>query len=279
MRGTPRRPTCRAAWRWCRTWRRRPREGDLVITMGAGDVTAIGPQLVDALAAGRRRGGRRSRRCREVRRAVSARHTTALEALLVDDRFDGDVYPAEPMARHTMYRIGGPARFYVQTASVGALVRLVEVCEQHGRALGGGGTREQPAGGRRGLSRRGGHARARLPHVPLRRGGGPVLRGCGRAAVVGGAGGVPPLAGGAGVRRGHAGHRGRRAAHERRLARRVDRRARGIRDHAARPGGGLARRAGDEIALGLPHQLVRAGRGHRGMRTFRRAGRSVLHPR
>ena len=27
-------------------------EGDLVITMGAGDVTAIGPQLVDALAAG-----------------------------------------------------------------------------------------------------------------------------------------------------------------------------------------------------------------------------------
>ena len=40
-----------------------------------------------------------------MRRAVSARHTTELEALLVDDRFDGDVYPAEPMARHTMYRI------------------------------------------------------------------------------------------------------------------------------------------------------------------------------
>ena len=67
-----------------------------------------------------------------MRRAVSARHTTELEALLVDDRFDGDVYPAEPMARHTMYRIGGPARFYVQTASVGALVRLVEVCERTG---------------------------------------------------------------------------------------------------------------------------------------------------
>ena len=67
-----------------------------------------------------------------MRRAVSARHTTELEALLVDDRFDGDVYRAEPMARHTMYRIGGPARFYVQTASVGALVRLVEVCERTG---------------------------------------------------------------------------------------------------------------------------------------------------
>ena len=67
-----------------------------------------------------------------MRRAVSARHTSELEALLVDDRFDGDVYPSEPMARHTMYRIGGPARFNVQVASVGALARLVEVCERTG---------------------------------------------------------------------------------------------------------------------------------------------------
>ena len=29
-----------------------------------------------------------------------------------------------------MYRIGGPARFYVQVASVGALKRLVTVCEE-----------------------------------------------------------------------------------------------------------------------------------------------------
>ena len=63
---------------------------------------------------------------------MTARHTSALEALLVDDAFDGDVYPAEPMARHTMYRIGGPARFYVQVASVGALKHLVEVCRCSG---------------------------------------------------------------------------------------------------------------------------------------------------
>ncbi len=61
---------------------------------------------------------------------MTARHTSELEALLVDAKFDGDVYPNEPMARHTMYRIGGPARFYVQVASVGALMRLVEVCER-----------------------------------------------------------------------------------------------------------------------------------------------------
>ncbi len=63
---------------------------------------------------------------------MTARHTSPLEALLVDGSFDGDVYPNEPMARHTMYRIGGPARFFVQVGSVGSLKRLVEVCEESG---------------------------------------------------------------------------------------------------------------------------------------------------
>ena len=61
---------------------------------------------------------------------MAARHAAnPLEALLVDRTFDADVYPDEPMNRHTMYRIGGPARFYVQVASVGALKRLIDACE------------------------------------------------------------------------------------------------------------------------------------------------------
>lgn len=60
---------------------------------------------------------------------MSARHASPLEALLVDDGFDGDVYPGEPLSRHTTYRIGGPARFYVQVNSVSALTRLVDACE------------------------------------------------------------------------------------------------------------------------------------------------------
>lgn len=63
---------------------------------------------------------------------MTARHASPLDALLVDDAFDGDVYPGEPMRRHTMYRIGGPARFYVQVASVGALRHLIEVCDATG---------------------------------------------------------------------------------------------------------------------------------------------------
>ncbi len=63
---------------------------------------------------------------------MSARHTSALEALLVDDAFDGDVYPDEPLARHTSYRIGGPARFMVSVSSITALSNLVRVCEESG---------------------------------------------------------------------------------------------------------------------------------------------------
>ena len=62
---------------------------------------------------------------------MSARHACSpLEALLVDSAFDADVYPDEPMRRHTMYRIGGPARFYVQVGSIGALKRLVAACQE-----------------------------------------------------------------------------------------------------------------------------------------------------
>lgn len=63
---------------------------------------------------------------------MTARHASRLEALLVDSAFEGDVYPNEPMARHTTYRIGGPARFFASIDSIGALMRVVEACDDSG---------------------------------------------------------------------------------------------------------------------------------------------------
>ncbi len=60
---------------------------------------------------------------------MAAQHTSPLQALLVDDRFDGDVYAREPMARHTTYRIGGPARFFVRVNSVGGLTHIIDACQ------------------------------------------------------------------------------------------------------------------------------------------------------
>ncbi|MFR5828629.1 MAG: hypothetical protein ACLUE1_06030, partial [Adlercreutzia equolifaciens] len=65
-----------------------------------------------------------------------ARHASPVQSLLVDDRFDGDVYAHEPLSRHTTYRIGGPARFFVRANSVGALTGLVDVCARPRARLG-----------------------------------------------------------------------------------------------------------------------------------------------
>ena len=61
-----------------------------------------------------------------------ARHASPLEALLVDERFDGEINPFEPMSRHTTYRIGGPARYFARVHSVGALARVLEACKAVG---------------------------------------------------------------------------------------------------------------------------------------------------
>lgn len=62
-----------------------------------------------------------------------ARHASPLEALLVDERFGGEINPFEPMSRHTTYRIGGPARYFARVHSVGALARVLEACKAMGK--------------------------------------------------------------------------------------------------------------------------------------------------
>lgn len=59
---------------------------------------------------------------------MTARHANALQALLIDKAFDGEVDFDEPMARHTTYRIGGPARYFARVDSLGALSKLVSAC-------------------------------------------------------------------------------------------------------------------------------------------------------
>ena len=61
---------------------------------------------------------------------MTPRHASSLEALLLNSAFDGDVYSNEPLARHTTYRIGGPAKYFVQVGSLGALKSIVSACEE-----------------------------------------------------------------------------------------------------------------------------------------------------
>ena len=43
------------------------------------------------------------------------------------DRFKGIVLENEPMSRHTTYRIGGPARYFIQADTLGSLVDVTEL--------------------------------------------------------------------------------------------------------------------------------------------------------
>ncbi len=61
---------------------------------------------------------------------MCAQHTTPLQSLLVDPSYDGEVFAREPMSKHTSYRIGGPARFFVRADSISALTSLIECCKK-----------------------------------------------------------------------------------------------------------------------------------------------------
>ncbi len=63
---------------------------------------------------------------------MAARHASELEMLQFDEAFEGDVRLDEPMARHTTYRIGGPARAFAEVRSVAALRTILEVCKAEG---------------------------------------------------------------------------------------------------------------------------------------------------
>lgn len=63
---------------------------------------------------------------------MTERLSGALAALLQDDAFDGEVRYDEPMSRHTTYRIGGPANYYVIAGSIAALASVVDACEAEG---------------------------------------------------------------------------------------------------------------------------------------------------
>ena len=63
---------------------------------------------------------------------MAAKHASPVQSMLVDASFDGEVLVNELMGKHTSYRIGGPASFYVRVDSLGCLSQLVKACLDEG---------------------------------------------------------------------------------------------------------------------------------------------------
>lgn len=97
------------------------REGDVILTMGAGDIYRVAEQVVERL----RRGSQT-----EVTRAVRAQGVESdLRSLMSSG---ARVRRGEPMAKHTSLRVGGPAEYWVEPRDEGDLARVLHYCHVRG---------------------------------------------------------------------------------------------------------------------------------------------------
>jgi len=96
---------------------REARPGDLILTMGAGNIYQVADALVVKLASGAPQGATPARKAMTLE--------TDLKALLSEN---AKLKRDEPMARHTSLRVGGPAQFWAEPADEGDLARLLHYC-------------------------------------------------------------------------------------------------------------------------------------------------------
>ena len=97
------------------------RPGDVFFTIGAGDVDAVGPMVLEGLT-GQNREPERSKRLRRSGSAVRGL-VAALEKIT-------PVRTNEPLSRHTTFGIGGPADVYVVAENAGELAQIVIACRE-----------------------------------------------------------------------------------------------------------------------------------------------------
>ena len=90
-------------------------EGDLLLTMGAGDVTTVGPEFY------------RVSDCQERRLSLMGLFNAVMA---LSGMIDTDVIEDERLARHTSYRIGGKADLFVTCHSYHALRRAVRCVDR-----------------------------------------------------------------------------------------------------------------------------------------------------
>jgi UDP-N-acetylmuramate dehydrogenase len=109
------------------------RSGDVVLTLGAGSVTQVGPLLLDQLQA--------KTATSEQRSSPARRRTTAQESFPLPGRDAVKVVRDAPMRLNTTWRIGGPADFLVRAGTTEDLQATVAWARDEGMpitVIGGG---------------------------------------------------------------------------------------------------------------------------------------------
>jgi UDP-N-acetylmuramate--L-alanine ligase/UDP-N-acetylenolpyruvoylglucosamine reductase len=104
------------------------RPGDVFFTIGAGDVDAVGPMVVEGL---KHRSVEATEQQREDSPSVPVRMPRGSAALIEALEAVASVRTDEPLSRHTTFGVGGPADVYLVANDAGQLGRIVSVCRQH----------------------------------------------------------------------------------------------------------------------------------------------------
>ncbi len=128
------------------------RPGDVFFTIGAGDVDAVTPMVLEGLknkeqGAGNKERGSGNKVSRGAMEPASRKLIAALETLAT-------VRLNEPLSRHTTFGVGGPADMYVVAGDADQLARIVLACREHDApffVLGSGGNILVGDGGIRGV--------------------------------------------------------------------------------------------------------------------------------
>ena len=120
--------------------------GDIVLTLGAGDVTNIAPQIVEALRGYTVESEKYADNEFEIQLSSEQTDATATELTgttgwtapffeaycELEGNIAGSVIINEPMTRHTSFRIGGAAALFVECATLADLKLTLEVIKRYG---------------------------------------------------------------------------------------------------------------------------------------------------
>ena len=103
--------------------------GDLILAVGAGDVVGVGQALAARLPGGPGPADP------DAPPAPPAPRETAFACLSRLFPEEVDLFPDEPLARHTLFRVGGTAELFAIPADIPALSALCAVCKARGIPL------------------------------------------------------------------------------------------------------------------------------------------------
>ncbi len=107
------------------------RPGDVFFTIGAGDVDAVGPMVLEGLRSRPNQGTGEPTKQSAKTTGSMVPGLSGSQRLIADLQKIASVRLSEPLSRHTTFGVGGPADVYVVAENAEQLAEIVIACREH----------------------------------------------------------------------------------------------------------------------------------------------------